>query len=91
MGADVIYGSSVACTSTESRLVDCAYDTNTAQCTHANDAGVICSTQCELQDSRFYSRTTDIFQISFKTSKISIRTGPNNVSETVQGQRNTSF
>ena len=50
MGGGGIYGSSVACTPTEERLVDCAYDTSTAGCSHANDAGVICSTQCELTE-----------------------------------------
>ena len=32
----------VACTVYESRLVDCPYDSNTADCTHSRDAGVRC-------------------------------------------------
>ena len=32
----------VACTASQSRLVDCSYDSNTADCTHSRDAGVRC-------------------------------------------------
>ena len=32
----------VACTATQSRLVDCSYDSNTADCSHSHDAGVRC-------------------------------------------------
>ena len=32
----------VACTATQPRLVDCSYDSNTADCTHSRDAGVRC-------------------------------------------------
>ena len=32
----------VACTVYESRLIDCPYDNNTADCTHSQDAGVQC-------------------------------------------------
>ena len=32
----------VACTVFESRLIDCPYDSNTADCTHSEDAGVQC-------------------------------------------------
>ena len=32
----------VACTVSESRLIDCPYDSNTADCTHSQDAGVQC-------------------------------------------------
>ena len=32
----------VACTVYESRLIDCPYDSNTADCTHSRDAGVRC-------------------------------------------------
>ena len=39
----------VACTTAESRLIDCAYDTNTGDCSHTDDAGV----QCALRE--FYS------------------------------------
>ena len=32
----------VACSGTETTLVACSYDRNTADCTHADDAGVRC-------------------------------------------------
>ena len=32
----------VACTVYESRLINCPYDSNTADCTHSRDAGVRC-------------------------------------------------
>ena len=32
----------VACTGTESRLMNCRYDSNTSDCTHSEDAGVTC-------------------------------------------------
>ena len=32
----------VACTVYEPRLIDCPYDSNTADCTHSHDAGVQC-------------------------------------------------
>ena len=32
----------VACTVYESRLIDCPYDNNVADCTHSQDAGVQC-------------------------------------------------
>ena len=41
----------VACTATISRLVDCPYDSNTADCTHSQDAGVRCIS-CELYSCR---------------------------------------
>jgi len=33
----------VACTTAESRLIDCTYDTSTADCSHTEDAGVQCA------------------------------------------------
>ena len=35
----------VACTASISRLVDCPYDNNTADCTHSQDAGVRCTSR----------------------------------------------
>ena len=32
----------VACTATQPRLIDCSYDSNTADCSHSHDAGVRC-------------------------------------------------
>ena len=33
----------VRCTGTESRLIDCSYDSHTADCSHSEDAAVYCS------------------------------------------------
>ena len=41
----------VACTATQPRLVDCSYDSNTADCSHSHDAGVRCVSR-ELQSHR---------------------------------------
>ena len=41
-GAVIIALDDVACTVYESRLVDCPYDSNVADCTHSEDAGVQC-------------------------------------------------
>jgi len=30
------------CTTAQSRLIDCTYDSNTADCSHSEDAGVAC-------------------------------------------------
>jgi len=32
----------VACTTAQSRLIDCTYDSNTGDCSHSDDAGVTC-------------------------------------------------
>ena len=32
----------------ESKLTDCPFDTHTADCTHSQDAGVYCQTECEM-------------------------------------------
>ena len=42
----------VACTVYESRLIDCPYDNNTADCTHSQDAGVQCVAR-ELHNHRY--------------------------------------
>ena len=42
----------VACTATQPRLVDCSYDSNTADCSHSHDAGVQCVSR-ELQSYRY--------------------------------------
>ena len=36
----------VHCVGTESRLVDCPYDSHTADCTHFQDAGICCQRKC---------------------------------------------
>ena len=40
----------VSCTGTESRLVNCTYDSNTADCNHLEDAGVRCNNTCKQHD-----------------------------------------
>ena len=42
----------VACTVYESRLIDCPYDSNVADCSHSQDAGVQCVAR-ELHSSRY--------------------------------------
>ena len=42
----------VACTAYESRLIDCPYDSNTADCTHSQDVGVQCVAR-ELHNYRY--------------------------------------
>ena len=37
----------VSCTGTEGRLVSCPYDSNTADCSHSEDAGVRCNNSCK--------------------------------------------
>ena len=37
-----IYLDDVACTTAQSRLIDCSYDSNTGDCSHSEDAGVQC-------------------------------------------------
>ncbi len=34
---------SVACRGSESRLIDCNYDGNTADCSHSEDVGIVCT------------------------------------------------
>ena len=46
-GSGSILLDDVRCTGTESRLIDCSYDSHTADCSHSEDAAVYCST-CEL-------------------------------------------
>ena len=42
-GSGSILLDNVACTGTESRLIDCSYDSHTADCSHFEDAAVYCS------------------------------------------------
>ena len=41
-GSGPILLDNLACSGSESRLVDCTYDNNTADCSHSEDAGVRC-------------------------------------------------
>ena len=44
-GSGPIYIGNVTCNGSESQLIDCVYDNDTTQDTHAEDAGVRCQ-QC---------------------------------------------
>jgi len=46
-GTGPISLTNIGCTGNESRLADCSSDTNTAGCTHSNDASATCVTQCK--------------------------------------------
>ena len=50
------------CDGTESRLIDCTYDSHTADCSHLEDAGV----QCECKQNQF---TTIVSVTVSKTNK----------------------
>ena len=46
-GTGPIHLTGVACGSTQNRLIDCPYSTNTSGDTHAEDAGIRCSGPCK--------------------------------------------
>ncbi len=46
-GAGPIFVDNSGCSGNENRLFDCPYDMHTADCTHAEDAGLRCSGRCE--------------------------------------------
>ena len=46
-GTGPIYLTGLACGSTQNRLIDCPYQTNTSGDTHAEDASVRCSGPCK--------------------------------------------
>ena len=41
-GSGPIHLDNVACTGTENALVNCTYDSDTSDCSHFEDAGVLC-------------------------------------------------
>ena len=41
-GSGAIVLDNVACTGSEQRLINCPYDSHTADCSHSQDAGVRC-------------------------------------------------
>ena len=45
-GTGPIFVDNTGCTGVEPRLLACDYDTHTADCTHAEDAGLRCSGRC---------------------------------------------
>jgi hypothetical protein len=45
-GTGSIFLDNVACTGEEDMLTSCAYDSNTADCFHSDDAGVTCIADC---------------------------------------------
>lgn len=42
-GNGTIWASNVLCTGEEERLIDCSHNTETASCTHSNDAAIQCN------------------------------------------------
>ena len=46
-GTGPIYLTGVACGLTQNRLIDCPYQTNASNDTHAEDSGVRCSGPCK--------------------------------------------
>ena len=46
-GTGPIFIDNSACSGSESRLFDCNYDSQTADCTHAEDASLRCSGRCK--------------------------------------------
>ena len=46
-GTGAIHLADVACTGTEENVAFCVYDADTSDCSHNEDAGVTCTTNCE--------------------------------------------
>ena len=46
-GTGPIFVDNTACSGNEPRLLNCGYDTDTTDCTHAEDAGLRCSGRCK--------------------------------------------
>ena len=46
-GQGIIYLDELACNGSEYRLIDCAYDGDTSDCRHYEDASVLCSDACK--------------------------------------------
>ena len=57
--AIIIALDNVACTVYESRLINCPYDSNVADCTHSDDAGVGCVAR-ELHGHKYLEYTNQI-------------------------------
>ena len=54
-GTGSIFLDNVACTGEEDMLTSCAYDSNTADCFHSDDAGVTCIADCMFITRNFTS------------------------------------
>ena len=52
-GAGPIFLNNVACSTSERKLVDCSYESNTAACGHSDDAGVMCQL-CKLMKTTVF-------------------------------------
>ena len=46
-GTGPIFVDNTVCSGNEPRLLNCGYDTDTTDCTHAEDAGLRCSGRCK--------------------------------------------
>ena len=53
-GTGSIFLDNVACTGEEVMLTSCAYDSNTGDCFHSDDAGVTCVPDCKFH-VKFYA------------------------------------
>ena len=51
-GTGSIFIDNTDCVGDELRLTSCRYDTHTADCTHAEDAGLRCNGRCKLNNLR---------------------------------------
>ena len=51
-GTGSIFIDNTDCVGDELRLISCRYDTHTADCTHAEDAGLRCNGRCKLNNLR---------------------------------------
>ena len=84
-GTTPILVDDVACTVYESRLIDCPYDSNVADCTHSDDAGV----QCVPRELNSYwnitiSSTTPIYVTGCTHGSIRLRGGPTSINGRVE-------
>ena len=66
-GSGSILMNYVACSGSESRLIDCSYSTSTSGCSHNDDAGV----QCQTSQFLFSKHLRDI--LSFKPTPIALK------------------
>lgn len=68
----------VACTGRywlESKLTDCPFDTHTADCTHSQDAGVYCQTECEMDTTLYTIYNTHCNSLTLTLSLVACQSG----------------